>query len=207
MPKAASKKYEQHRQAAIRSAAAVFADKGFHGSSTGDIAAHLGIKQASLYYYFKSKEEALSEVCLYGVRDYVEQMNSIAASDQTFEAKLIATVTSHVSKYREKNEALKVYNAERLYLAEDKRVGLKELGSGYRQQLEKIFEEGIRSGAIRESIDCHFAAQTVIGICNAWGELIVRNPDMNLYDVIQKCTDLLINGFTDKPEHKNKETD
>ena len=203
MKKAGNNKYEQHRQAAICSAAAVFADKGFHGSSTSDIAAHLGIKQASLYYYFKSKQEALSEVCLFGVRDYVEQMNTIAASDQSFEAKLIATVTSHVSKYREKNEALKVYNAERLYLAKEKRIGLKELGSGYRQQLEEIFEEGIRSGAIRDSIDCHFAAQTVIGVCNAWGELIVRNPDMDLYDIIQKCTDLLINGFTDTVQHKN----
>lgn len=39
--------YEQPRQAAIRSAAAVFAEKGFHGSSTKDIAEHLGIKQGT----------------------------------------------------------------------------------------------------------------------------------------------------------------
>ena len=44
-------------------------------------------------------------------------MKSIAASDQPFEAKLMATVTSHLSSYREKNEALKVHNDERLYLA------------------------------------------------------------------------------------------
>ena len=111
-----SSKYQNQRLAAIRSAASVFAEKGFHGSSTRDIAERMGIKQGSLYYYFKSKEEALGEVCLFGISDYVERMNSIAASDQPFEAKLMATITSHLSSYRERNEALKVYNDERLYL-------------------------------------------------------------------------------------------
>ena len=195
MPATDGHKYQVQRQEAIKSAAAVFADKGFHGASTKDIAAHLGIKQGSLYYYFKSKEEALGEVCRLGIEDYVERMAKIAASNQPFEAKLMATVTSHLSSYREKNEALKVYNDERLYLPEEKRKTLKQMGSGYRQLLEEIFEEGVRTGALRDSIDCHFAAQAVIGLCNAWGDLIVRDPDLDIFDVIQNCTDLLLNGF------------
>jgi len=193
-----NRKYQQQRLQAIRSAAAVFAEKGFHGSSTRDIAEHMGIKQGSLYYYFRSKEEALGEVCLFGIADYADHMKVIAASDQSFESKLMATITSHLSSYRERNEALKVYNDERLYLPEEKRRNLKLLGSGYRQLLEEIFEEGVRNGALRESLDCHFAAQAVIGICNAWGDLIVRNPDLDLFDIIQKCTDLLLNGFRDR---------
>ena len=193
-----SHKYQQQRLQAIRSAAAVFAEKGFHGSSTRDIAERLGIKQGSLYYYFKSKEEALGEVCLFGIEDYVDHMKVIAASDQSFESKLMATITSHLSSYRERNEALKVYNDERLYLPEERRRKLKALGSRYRQQLEGIFEEGVQSGALRESLDCHFAAQAVIGICNAWGDIIVRDPDLDLFDVIQKCSDLLMNGFCER---------
>lgn len=200
-----TEKYAIQRREAIRAAAAVFAEKGYHGSSTRDIAEHLGIQQGSLYYYFKSKEDALSEVCLYGMQDYAERMKSIFASDQSFKEKLLATVTSHITKYREKNEALSVYNAERLYLPESKRSKLKELGSGYREQLEQIFEEGIRNGAIRSSIDCRFAAHAVIGMCNAWGEYIDRNPEIDLYQIIENCVDLLLNGFVDKPDNKNKE--
>lgn len=191
-------RYQQQKLAAIKAAAAVFADKGFHGASTKDIAERMGIKQGSLYYYFTSKQEALGEVCLYGIEDYVHRMERIATSDQPFEAKLMATLTSHLSSYREKNEALKVYNDERLYLPEEKRKVLKQLGSGYRQLLEGIFEEGIREGVIRESIDCHFAAQAVIGICNAWGDIIVRDPELDIFDVIEKCTDLLLNGFSER---------
>ena len=202
MPQASDNKYDLQRQAAIRSAAAVFAEKGFHGSSTRDIAEHLGIKQGSLYYYFKSKEEALGEVCMFGLQDYVDRMQKIAESDQPFEAKLMATVTSHLTSYREKNEALKVYNDERLYLPEARRTKLKELGSGYRQLLENIFEAGVEEGVLRDSIDCHFAAQAVIGICNAWGDLIVRDPELDIFTVIQQVTDLLLNGFSERRKQK-----
>ncbi|MDH3441360.1 MAG: TetR/AcrR family transcriptional regulator, partial [Gammaproteobacteria bacterium] len=197
-----SSRYQSQKQLAIRSAASVFAEKGFHGASTKDIAERMGIKQGSLYYYFRSKEEALGEVCLFGIEDYVSRMQSIATSDQPFEAKLMATVTSHLTSYRERNEALKVHNDERLYLPEDKRAKLKELGSSYRQQLETIFEEGARTGALRDTIDCHFAAQAVIGMCNGWGDVIVRDPELDLFDLIQKCTDLILNGFIERRKTK-----
>jgi hypothetical protein len=116
----------------------------------------------------------------------------------------MATLTSHLSSYREKNEALKVYNDERLYLPEEKRKVLKRLGSGYRQLLEGIFEEGISEGVIRDSIDSHFAAQAVIGICNAWGDIIVRDHELDIFDVIQKCTDLLLNGFSERRKNKRE---
>ncbi len=198
MPQAATDKYQQQRAQAIRSAAAVFAEKGFHGASTKDIAERIGIKQGSLYYYFKSKEEALGEVCLYGIEDYVNRMDSIASSRQPFEAKLLATITSHLGSYRERNEALKVHNDERLYLPKEKRQKLHELGSRYRKSLQGIFQQGVDNGDLRESIDCHFAAQAVIGICNAWGDIIVREPDLDLFDTIQKCVDLLLNGFCER---------
>ncbi len=193
-----SARYQNQRIEAVKAAAAVFSDKGYHGASTKDIAERMGIKQGSLYYYFRSKEEALGAVCLLGLEDYVGRMESIAKSEQPFEAKLVATLTSHLSSYRDKNEALKVYADERLYLPADKRAPLRKLGSRYRQLLESIFEDGVRQGAIRDSIDCHFAAQAVIGICNNWGQLISRDDDLATFDIIQKCTDLLLQGLSER---------
>lgn len=129
----------------------------------------MGIKQGSLYYYFKSKEEALGEVCLFGIEDYVGWMEQIAVSDQPVEAKLMATVTSHLSRYREKNEALKVHNEERLYLPAEKLTEFKELGSHYRESLEGIFGEGVKSKVLRESLD--FPGNIVRKIFDVLGKL------------------------------------
>ena len=190
-----SERYRQQKARALDAAASVFAEKGFHGASTGDIAHAMGIKQGSLYYYFKSKEEALEEVCLLGLQDYVHRMELIVSNDQPFEARLLAVVQSHLSGYREKNEALKVYNDERLYLPQSRRRRLKQQGSHYREMLESMFRQALDAGALRSNLDCHFAAQSVIGICNAMGELIVRDPELDLFELTQKCTDLLLIGL------------
>ena len=196
-----SEKYQLHKREAVRAAATVFSAKGFHGASTSDIAEQLGIKQGSLYYYFASKEEALEEVCLYGLETYTKNMDVIAHdTGQPFEARLFAVVTNHLTSYRDKSEALKVHNNERLYLPEARRVRLKAMGSKYRRQLESIIEHGIEEGAVSATLDAHFAAQSVIGICNSLGEHIVRETDVDVFDLVRKCTGLLLHGMSSEQE-------
>ncbi len=190
-----SEKFTRQQASAVRAAAAEFARHGYHGASTAGIAARMGIKQGSLYYYLKSKEEALEKVCLLALEDYVTRMESIANSQQPFAAKLQATITAHLLRYREQDEALKVYNDERLYLPKSRRTGLKILGRRYRELLEAIVIDGVGSGQVRD-VDPHFAAITVIGIGNAMGDLIVRDPELDTVAMAQKCCDLLLNGFS-----------
>ncbi len=191
---ATSKKYARKKLLAIDAAATVFAEKGFHGATTHDIATEMGIQQGSLYYYFKSKEQALQEVCEYGFTNYVERMEKICAKSQPFQAKLLAIITSHLSSYRQKNNSMKVHNDQRLYLSKERRVLLKELGTRYRRLLEQTFHEGVEQEVIREDIDTHFIAYSVIGICNTWGAFLVRDESLDLFDTITQCHDLVSLG-------------
>src|ERR1700751_5652411 len=78
-PRPASGRNTHRRSAEITEAAArVFAERGYHGASTQDIADTLGIRQASLYYYFRSKEAALETVCTRGVEDFFKAAQAIA---------------------------------------------------------------------------------------------------------------------------------
>ncbi len=196
----ASARYEKQKLSAIRAAAKVFADKGYHGASTRDIADQLGIKQGSLYYYFKSKEEALEEVCLYGLQRYVDNMTAIATEARPLAEQIFAVVTNHLTSYLEKNEALKVHNDERLYLPEERRARLKQLGSHYRERLEAIYVRAGETGELR-NIDAHFAALATIGICNSFGEHIVRDPEIDVFDLARKCSDVLLHGLAEQNQH------
>lgn len=190
----ASNKYARKKLVAIEAAAEVFAAKGFHGATTQDIAAAMGIKQGSLYYYFKSKEQALQEVCEYNFGAYVARMQKICGKPQPFESKVMAVVTSHLSNYRGKSASMKVHNEQRLYLPAERRVVLKELGSSYRSLLEAILSEGIEQRAIRNDIDTHFLAYSIIGICNSWGANLIRDESLDLFETIEQCTDLILYG-------------
>jgi len=198
----AGNKYLRKKQAAIETAAMVFAEKGFHGATTQDIAQAMGIKQGSLYYYFKSKEQALQDVCEYNFGTYVARMEKICAKQQPFESKILAIVTSHLSRYRGNNAAMKVHNEQRLYLPVERRVKIKELGTSYRRLLESTLREGIQQGAVRSDVDTHFVAYSIIGICNSWGANLVRDESLDLFETIEQCADLILYGTLKAESYK-----
>lgn len=192
-------KFETRRNKAILAAASVFAAKGYHGASTQDIAEEMGIKQGSLYYYFDSKETALEEVCIYGLDSYVKRMEKISSKVQPFESRLLAILTSHLSSYREKNAAMKVHNDQRLYLPRERRAKLKKLGSRYRALLVETLKAGVDEKTLRLDSDLQFLSQSIIGLCNFWGATLLRDSKLDMYETIQNCADLILEGSLAAP--------
>ncbi len=66
-PKAEARGGESRREALLDAAAAMFAAKGYDGTSIRDIAGAVGMLPGSLYYHFKSKEDLLIAVYRKGV--------------------------------------------------------------------------------------------------------------------------------------------
>jgi AcrR family transcriptional regulator len=189
-----TEKFDAKRSKAILAAATVFASKGYHGASTQDIAEEMGIKQGSLYYYFDSKETALEEVCIYGLDSYVKRMEKISSKGQPFESRLLAILTSHLSSYREKNAAMKVHNDQRLYLPKARRAKLKKLGSRYRALLVDTLKSGVDEKTLKADTDLQFLSQSIIGLCNFWGAALLRDSKLDMYETIQHCADLILEG-------------
>lgn len=53
-------------------ASRLFYERGYHATTMRDLAAGVGIKAASLYNHFPSKQEILVRICLDGVREFYE---------------------------------------------------------------------------------------------------------------------------------------
>ncbi len=189
-----STRYQQQHQRAIAAAATVFAKKGFHGATTQDIAQEMGIQQGSLYYYFDSKEAALEEVCLFALRDYVSHMEELTAKPGSITDKLGKAIKSHLASYRTQHEAMKVHNEQRLYLSDTRRKQLKVLGSRYRELLEQLFSAGIKDGTLNPQLDCRFSARSLIGLCNYWGVMLLRDTNLDIENICARCLDLTLYG-------------
>src|SRR6266536_921081 len=93
----------------IDAAARVFAERGFHGATTQDIADVLGIRQASLYYYFPSKEVALEEVCALGAEGFFEAAAIIAAGSEPAPEKIRQLIEAHLSPLLDRRDFVKVF--------------------------------------------------------------------------------------------------
>lgn len=67
---------EQTRRRVLETALELFAERGYAATSIRDLAVHLGITKAALYYHFASKEELLHEL----TRPFVDGLDECAAA-------------------------------------------------------------------------------------------------------------------------------
>ena len=61
-------------------AARLFREKGYAGTTMREVADHCGIRAASLYYHFPAKDEILAEVFDYGVRHVADAVRALHAA-------------------------------------------------------------------------------------------------------------------------------
>ena len=73
------------RQELSRQAARLFAQKGYHGTSIGDVAEAMGVKKGSIYAHIQGKQDLLYEtmregaVAFHGALDEIPESRSILA--------------------------------------------------------------------------------------------------------------------------------
>lgn len=151
----------------IDAAARVFAERGYHGTTTQAIADVLGMRQASLYYYFPSKEAALEEVCARGTDGFVEGAERVMQMDVPPLERLKLLIASHLAPIYTMPDYVRVFINERRYLpdASRRRVGRKS--RRIERFFEQVIQDGIDNGSIRAGTNPRLAMLAVLGMCNA----------------------------------------
>ena len=182
----------------IEAAARVFAERGFHGATTQDIADVLGIRQASLYYYFPSKEGALELVCLQGVGGFFEVAKAIAAGPGTAAEKLIRLVKSHLSPLVDRSDFVRVFLNERQHLPAESRRRIGKWSRGLERVFEDVFKEGVRRGEFRSDLDTRLAALATLGMANAVANWY-RKEDVPVERISAEFARLVIDGVLKTP--------
>jgi TetR/AcrR family transcriptional regulator len=80
----------------LKSAAAAFRRRGYHGASVDEIASALEMTKGNLYYYFKNKEDILFACHDYSSDRLLELLATVRAEPTTPEAKMRRLVTEFV---------------------------------------------------------------------------------------------------------------
>jgi AcrR family transcriptional regulator len=182
----------------IEAAARVFAECGFHGATTQDIADVLGIKQASLYYYFSSKEAALELVCLRGVEGFFEAAKAIAARPESARKRLALLINSHLSPLVDRADFVKVFLNERQHLPTESRRRIGRWSRGLERIFEEVIKEGIANGEFRAALDPRTATLAILGMCNAVSSW-QRNENVDVAQISAEFARLVMDGIGTRP--------
>ena len=178
----------------IDAAARVFAERGFYGASTQDIADVLGIRQASLYYYLPSKEAALEIVCTRGVDDFHKAAKAIAAGPGTAREKLTSLIRAHITPILDRRDFVKVFLTQRQFLPDKRRRRIGKVGREIEQLFETVLREGMRSGEFSSRINPRLITLAVLGMANAV-VLWYGKEAFSIEQVGNEFSDLILRGI------------
>ena len=187
----------------IDAAARVFAERGFHGATTQDIADVLGIRQASLYYYFSSKEAALELVCLRGVEGFFEAAKAIAARPESARKRLVSLIGSHLSPLVDRADFVKVFLNERQHLPRESRRRIGRWSRGLERIFEDVIKEGVAKGEFRADLAVRMATLAILGMCNAASSW-QRKENIDVTDIAEEFARLVIDGMGKRPTVRRK---
>jgi AcrR family transcriptional regulator len=191
-------RWERRYREVLDVAATAFAEKGYLGASTKDIADRLGVRQASLYYYFPSKEAALAAICELGVKDFIGNLRDILGRPISSAEKLRAAIANHLAPLRTIPEAyyIQVFLRHRHQLPDELRHTVAALAREYQGLVEQLFTESVISGQFRSSLDPKRATLAMLGLCNSVISARALPRSSSIDDFIEEYAAILTNGVT-----------
>ena len=158
-PKSATNAGPATRERILEAAAALFATRGYAGTSTRDIAAEVGIRQPSLFHHFETKRAIIAELLELDLGPALERIRCHRATSASASARLYAYLLADATALIELPFDARGLYTDEVFLAK----GLAEqkaLREELHQETSRLVEEGIESGDFR-SVDPVFAQQVV----------------------------------------------
>lgn len=134
------------RAVVLKAALVLFAERGFAGASIRDIGAEAGIKSASLYAHYASKEHILSELIYIAHRELHQRLKNAlleAGTDPCDQVR--ALVHAHVSAHADFQMLAVVANSEMHMLSEELRAESLFL----RHESEALMVDVVRRGVVK----------------------------------------------------------
>jgi TetR/AcrR family transcriptional regulator, cholesterol catabolism regulator len=196
-----SSKWEQRYREVLDAAAVAFAERGYLGASTRDIADRLGIRAASLYYYLPSKEAALLAVCKLGVLDFIDNLKDILARPEPAPEKLRAAITNHLLPLRSHPAAdyIRVFILHRHELPSGPRQEVGRLARTYQGLIRQIFVDGIATGELAADLNPELATLGLLGLCNSIIAARSLPATSTIDDFIVEYSRIFIHGAIAEP--------
>ncbi len=194
-----SAKAARRREELLHVAAAVFAERGYHGASMREIAERSGVRPAALYYYFPSKARILEAICQYAITQFVARLGAIAAADLPAGEKVRRALRAHLEPLIGQRFYVHAFLYQRRDLSKTARRPLDAQAHAYEALWRAIVEEGQREGVIPRTLDPRVAVLAILGMCNTVARWSRAAAELGLDPVAEAFTHLVSYGLFGKP--------
>src|SRR5579884_2966769 len=180
------------RNELTRAAARLFAEKGYHGTSTADLAEALGVQKGSLYAHIESKADLLWEVAREGSAAFHAALDAVPEEGPVLD-RIRAALRGHLRVVAEQLDVATVFTREWRYLEGERREQFVAERRRYEERLRALFREGRERGDLRTDLDDATAALLALSAVN-WAYAWLR-PGSETDGLADRFTALLLDGM------------
>jgi AcrR family transcriptional regulator len=148
-----------------RAAARLFAQKGYHGTSIGDLAEAMGVQKGSLYAHIESKADLLWEVAREGADAFHTALDAVPDELPATE-KIRLALRAHLRVVAEQLDVATVFVREWRYLTGERREAFVAERRRYEERFRALFREGREHGELRTDLDDATATLLALSAAN-----------------------------------------
>ncbi len=175
-----------------RQAARLFAEKGYHGTSIGDLAEAMGVQKGSLYAHIESKADLLWEVARDGATAFHAALDGVPEEARATE-KIRLALRAHLRVIGEQLDVATVFIREWRYLDGDRREQFVGERRRYEERFTAFFREGRELGELRTDLDDSTATLLALSAAN-WAYTWLR-PGADTDELADRFYAMLLDGM------------
>ena len=160
----------------LQAAAHAFADKGFHATTTRDIASGAGLSPAGVYVHFGSKEELLFALSRSGHESALRLLRS-AIADGSDPAEQLVTVMARFTEWHvEQYQVARVVQYEHHHLTPEHHAEVLALRKEMDSLVRDVLDRGVAAGtfSVDDSADTALALLSIVVDVARWYSPTIR---------------------------------
>ena len=184
--------HTSRREVIVTKAAELFDQKGYGATSVDDIAAAIGIKKPTLYYYFRSKNEILREIHEQFISHLLAQQERRKGTDLTAEQALLEVMIDIFEVVESWPGHVRVFIEHSRELEPADMADIQHKRDQFELAVRDIFLRGQEEGAFR-NIDARLASLALLGMCN-WAYQWYRPGGLSTRELAHEFYSFFVRG-------------
>jgi len=180
------------RSELTRQAARLFAERGYHGTSIGDLAEAMGVQKGTLYSHMASKHDLLYATMREGADAFHGALDGIP-DDLPATEKIRLALRAHLRVVSEQLDVATVFVREWRYLQGEQRTEILAERRRYEERVRALFREGRELSELRTDLDEANAALLALSAAN-WAYTWLE-PGRDTDELADRFHSLLVDGM------------
>lgn len=165
-----ARKIAKKKEEILRAAAAVLAEKGYHGTTMEEVAAKLFMTKGSMYYYFKNKDDILYHCHQMIMEISLEKIDQVASGKLNPVDKLRNAIREHILLATSEKSMFMMMDKPYQNFTDIQLKEVLEVRKKYAQYFDRIINEGINQQVFNKDTDTIMVRMIILGALN-WIQL------------------------------------